>query len=149
MGEWLDFSGEAGLWGLLIAAFLSATVLPGGSEIVLIAVLHRHPDLWWPAVLIASVANTLGSMTSFLIGRLIPNKAQGKAIDRVRRYGHWVLLFAWLPLAGDALCVAAGWLRLNPWWSLGTIAIGKFARYVLIAGAWAWIEAAILPSLAR
>lgn len=153
MGEWLSFSGETGTVGLFIglfvAAFVSATVLPGGSEVVLIAVLHQRPDLWWQAVLLASIGNTLGSMTSFLIGRMIPNNAQGKAIVTVHRYGYWILLFAWVPLAGDALCVAAGWLRFSAWWSLVMIAIGKFVRYVLVGGAWSWIEAASLPSLSR
>ena len=144
MSEWLDFSGEAGLWGLLLAAFLSATLLPGGSEVVLIAVLIKHPDLWCPAVLVATVGNTLGSATSFLIGRLIPNKAQNKAMIHLHKYGYWALLFAWLPLLGDALCVGAGWLRFNPCLSLLMVAVGKFVRYVLVAGGWTWIESTIL-----
>ena len=149
MTDCLNFSAEQGLWGLFVAAFISASVLPGSSEIVLIAVLHQHPDQWWPAVLLATVGNTLGSMTSFLIGRLIPNKVQGRAIVRVHKYGYWVLLLAWVPLAGDALCVAAGWLRFSPWWSLLMIGIGKFARYLILAGAWIWFADAILPALAR
>jgi membrane protein YqaA with SNARE-associated domain len=52
---------------------------------------------------------------------------------RVRRYGTPALLLAWVPLIGDALCLAAGWLRLNPWQAALFMAIGKFARYGLIA----------------
>jgi len=51
-----------------------------------------------------------------------------------RRRGAPVLLLSWVPLIGDALCVAAGWLRLNLWWSALFIALGKFGRYCVIAG---------------
>jgi membrane protein YqaA with SNARE-associated domain len=149
VGEWLNFSGEAGLLGLAVAAFVSATVLPGGSELVLIAVLYKHPDLWWPAIAVATAGNTLGSASSFLIGRLIPNKVRHKAIITLHQYGYWALLFSWLPLFGDALAVAAGWLRFNPWVSMLLIAIGKLARYLLVAGGWVWLEAAVFPALAR
>lgn len=140
-----DFSAEAGLWGLFIAAFISATVLPGGSEVVLIAVIHQHPELLWQAVAVATAGNTLGGTTSYLIGRLIPNKVQHKAIIYLHKYGYWALLFSWIPLFGDALCVAAGWLRFNPWLAIPLFAVGKLFRYVLVAGGWAWIEAVVLP----
>jgi membrane protein YqaA with SNARE-associated domain len=144
-----EFNAEQGLWGLFVAAFVSATVLPGGSEVVLIAVLHQHPDLWWQAVGVASIGNTLGGATSYLIGRLIPNKAQSKAIIYLHRYGYWALLLSWVPLFGDALCVAAGWLRFNPWLSLVLFAIGKLVRYLLVAGGWTWIESVVRPLLGR
>lgn len=144
MTDWLTLSGEAGLWGLFVAAFVSATLLPGGSEVVLILVVHKHPHLWWQAVSVASIGNTLGSATSLVIGRLIPDKVQSKAIITVRKYGYWALLFSWVPLAGDALCVAAGWLRVNPWVSLLMIAVGKLARYLLVASGWTWIESTVL-----
>jgi membrane protein YqaA with SNARE-associated domain len=51
----------------------------------------------------------------------------------VKRYGAAVLLLSWLPIIGDALCVAAGWLRLNAWYSALYIALGKFARYWVLA----------------
>ena len=139
-----DFSAESGLTALFFAAFVSATVLPGGSEVVLIGVLHKHPDLWWQAVGVATLGNTLGGITSFVIGRVIPNKAQGKYVITLHKYGYWALLFSWLPLVGDALCVAAGWLRFNPYISIALFAVGKLFRYVLVAGGWAWIEAALL-----
>ncbi len=134
-----DFSAEAGLWGLFVSAFVSATILPGNSEVVLLAVLAKHAELFWEAILVATFGNTLGGMTSYAIGRLVPNKAEGRAIAWVRRYGEWALLLSWLPLIGDGLCIAAGWLRLPPALVLLMMAIGKCARYLVLAGGWAWM----------
>jgi membrane protein YqaA with SNARE-associated domain len=140
-----NFSEDAGFIALFIASFLAATLLPGGSEVVLIAVIAKHPEAIWQAVAVATLGNTLGGTTSYLIGRLIPNKAQHKAVIYLHKYGYWALLFSWVPLFGDALCVAAGWLRFNPWVSLLLFAIGKLFRYVLVAGGWTWIERVVLP----
>jgi membrane protein YqaA with SNARE-associated domain len=144
-----DFSAEAGFVGLFIASFLAATLLPGGSEVVLIAVIHQHPESVLPAVATATVGNTLGGCTSYLLGRLIPNRAQHKAVIYLHKYGYWALLFSWVPLFGDALCVAAGWLRFNPGVSLLLFGIGKLLRYALVAGGWAWISAVVLPLFSR
>lgn len=144
-----DFSAEAGFVGLFIASFVAATVLPGGSEFVLVAVIHKHPEVVWQAVGVATAGNTLGGMTSYAVGRLIPNRAQHKAIIYLHRYGYWSLLFSWLPLVGDALAVAAGWLRFNPWLALALFAIGKLVRYALVAGGWNWFAAALLPRFAQ
>jgi membrane protein YqaA with SNARE-associated domain len=143
------FSAEAGFIGLFIASFVSATVLPGGSEVVLIAMIHEHPALLWQAVAVATVGNTLGGMTSYLLGRMIPNRADSRAVIWLHRYGYWALLFSWIPLFGDALCVGAGWLRFNPYASLLLFAAGKLFRYLLVAGGWAWIEAYVLPLVLR
>jgi membrane protein YqaA with SNARE-associated domain len=134
-----EFSAEAGLWGLLVASFAAASLLPGGSELVLVGLLHRHPDLFWPALGVATLGNTGGAMTSYLIGRLIPNRVQHRSITTLQRHGYWVLLLSWAPLVGDALCVVAGWLRFNPWASMLVIALGKFARYLVVAAGWAWL----------
>lgn len=136
-----DFSPDAGLWGLAASAFVSATILPGNSEVVLLAVLAKFPHLFWLAIAVATVANTAGGMTSYLLGRLLPRKLDSRALQWLQRHGEWALLLSWVPLVGDALCVAAGWLRLNAWTSLLLMAVGKFARYVLLAGGWAWIAA--------
>lgn len=144
-----DFSAEAGFVGLFIASFVAATVLPGGSEFVLIAVIRKHPEAVWQAVGVATAGNTLGGMTSYAVGRLIPNRAQHKAIIYLHRYGYWALLFSWLPLVGDALAVAAGWLRFNPWLAMALFAIGKLVRYALVAGGWTWFAAALLPRFAQ
>ena len=122
------------LWALFASSFLAATLLPGGSEAVLYGVLRLHPDLAWPAVAVATVGNTLGGLSSYLIGRVLPQGKTLKGLALVQRYGSPVLLLSWVPLIGDALCVAAGWLRLPAGSAALYIALGKGARYVLIAG---------------
>ncbi|MFA6901638.1 MAG: YqaA family protein [Gallionellaceae bacterium] len=127
------FTSDLSLWGLFLSSFLSATILPGGSELVLIGVIKLHPELLWPAVAIGTVGNTLGAMATFAMGWFLPLKHELKHADKIIRYGTPALLLSWLPLIGDALCLAAGFLRMNPWYSLLFIAIGKYARYAIIA----------------
>jgi membrane protein YqaA with SNARE-associated domain len=103
-----EFSAESGLLGLAISSLVSATLLPGTSELVLLAVIQQHPAQLWSAIGIATVGNTLGSLTSYVLGRLVPNRATGASIERVRRHGYPILLFAWVPVIGDALPLAAG-----------------------------------------
>jgi membrane protein YqaA with SNARE-associated domain len=86
------------------------------------------------AVGVATVGNTLGGMTSYLIGRLFPQRAvDGKALARIKRYGAPVTFFAWLPLVGDALCLAAGWVRIHWAAALCFMAAGRLARYLAVA----------------
>ena len=126
-------SEDASLWALFAASFLAATLLPGGSEAALYAVLTLHPDQYWPALGVATLGNTLGGMSSYLIGRIIPQKKDVPGLQAARKFGSPALLLAWVPFIGDPLCVAAGWLRLNPWLSALFMGFGKFARYVAIA----------------
>ncbi|MCK5435624.1 MAG: DedA family protein, partial [Nitrosomonadaceae bacterium] len=56
---------QSSLLALFTASFLAATLLPGGSEAVLFGVLKAHPQLYWPALGIASLGNTLGGMSSY------------------------------------------------------------------------------------
>ena len=121
------------LWALFASSFLAATLLPGGSEFVFAGVLNAKPLLYWPALAVATVGNTLGGVSSYLIGRVIPQRAELKGLKWVQSYGSPVLLAAWVPILGDPLCVAAGWLRINPWLSALFMTIGKFARYLTIA----------------
>ena len=123
------------LGGLFASSFLSATLLPGNSELVLAGVLHQTPHLKWPALVIATIGNTLGGMTSYLIGRVFPKPHEGRAVAWLHRWGPAALLLSWVPIIGDPLCVAAGWLRLNPWLAALFMGTGKFARYLVIASA--------------
>jgi membrane protein YqaA with SNARE-associated domain len=128
-------SDAASLYALFFSSFLAATLLPGGSEAALFAVLKAYPETLWFALTIATIGNTLGGMMTFGMGWLLPQTQQLKHVEKLRRYGISTLLFAWVPLIGDALCLAAGWLRLNPWQAALFMSIGKLARYVLIAAA--------------
>lgn len=121
------------LGALFASSFLAATLLPGGSEAVLFAVLKLQPGEFWAALAVATLGNTLGGMSSYLLGRLIPQTTPLKGLATVQRWGSPALLLSWVPLVGDPLCVAAGWLRLNVWWSALFMALGKFARYWVIA----------------
>lgn len=123
------------LWTLFGSSFLAATLLPGGSEAVLFGVLKLHPGEFWSALGVATLGNTLGGMSSYLIGRIIPPKQDLPGLPMMRRFGSPALLLSWVPFVGDPLCVAAGWLRIDPWRALLFVALGKFARYWVIATA--------------
>lgn len=129
-------SESAGLWALFVSSFLAATLLPGGSEAVLFGVLKLHPSQLWPALAVATLGNTLGGLSSYVIGRVIPQRQTLKGLASVQRYGAPVLLLSWVPIIGDPLCVAAGWLRLNAGWSVFYIALGKFLRYAVLGFWW-------------
>ena len=127
--------GEFSLGALFLSSFLAATLLPGGSEAVLFGVLKLDATLLWPALGWATLGNTLGGMSSYLLGRFLPERHKLRGLEWVRRYGSATLLLAWAPLIGDGLCVAAGWLRLNPLPVALFMAAGKFARYWVVAQA--------------
>jgi len=132
----LDWSGEASLAALFASAFLSATILPGNSEVVLFAVLRAFPSEFAAALAAATVGNTLGSMTTYGLGRLVPERAgAGRTREWIGRYGAFALLFAWVPVAGDALCAAAGAARVRWAPTLAALAAGKLARYLVVAQA--------------
>lgn len=126
----------AGLGGLFVASLLAATILPGGSEVALFAFLHLHPDEVPGALALATLGNTLGGMSTWACGRWLPRWRRLENLPQagqVERFGPAILLLSWLPLVGDALCLAAGWLRLNGWICGLFMAVGKFARYALVA----------------
>lgn len=121
------------LVGLAASAFLSATLLPGNSELAFGALLVARPPLWFAALLVATIANTLGGLTSFWLGRLAKKPAEARWLPKLERYGAPLLLLSWVPLIGDALCVAAGWLRLPPLPVALWMLVGKAGRYTAIA----------------
>jgi len=128
------------LWGLFLSAFVSSTLLPGGSEAVLLLLAEQGSADKWLLLAVATAGNTLGGMTTWALGRVLAwrfparrfmDKEQ-QAIARIRRWGSPVLLLSWVPVIGDPLCLAAGWLRLHWLPSLLFIAAGKAARYAVM-----------------
>ena len=120
--------------GLFAASFAAATLFPLPSEAALFAYLKAYPENATLALAVATLGNTAGGMTSYLLGRFLPQKKlDSKAVQSVRRYGAPITALAWLPIVGDALSVAAGWLRVNWLAALGFMAAGRFTRYVVVA----------------
>ena len=139
---------KIGLPAIFIISFISATLVPTGSEPAVFAYIKLNPDMLWPAIIVATIGNVAGGMVDWWMGyaaklamfKLRSNQARRQAAKRkykhrrlsiwIRRHGPRILLLSWLPGIGDPLCVAAGWLRL-PWKScLIYMTIGKFVRYV-------------------
>ena len=119
---------------LFALSFAAATLVPLPSEASLFAYVHVYPDRAAVAVAVATVGKTAGGMTIYGIGRLIPPRnVSARAIEWLRRYGAAATALAWLPVLGDALCVAAGWLRMHWAAVLAFMAAGRLARYIVVA----------------
>ena len=135
------FSEEGGLLGLAISAFLSSTLLPGGSELLLLWLVEQGESSLLVLLAVASVANTAGGFLTYWMGRWAEKGFErfkhrpppSNAVSNyVRRWGYPVLLLSWLPVVGDGLCLAAGWLQLRWLPSLLLIFVGKALRYWLL-----------------
>lgn len=133
---------DASLIGLFFSALLSATLLPGGSEALLILLIHQSNHATVSLIIWASIGNIIGSLITFAMGSWLRAHSPFKPLEKnqharakrwIDKQGPMVLLLAWLPIIGDALCFAAGWLRLNLRLSITFISIGKFGRYLTIA----------------
>ncbi len=131
-----------GLLGLFASAFISSTVAPGGSEAVLAYLVSQQQIPLVSLVAVATVGNTLGALTTWWLGLWAARKYPAEhllagerrnSLLTVQRWGSWALLFSWLPLVGDGLCFAAGWLRLSWFSSLLAIFFGKVLRYIAVA----------------
>ena len=135
---------DVGLSTLFVVAFVSATLLPMGSEPALFGLLKLNPDLFWPAIIVATAGNTLGGALTWAMGwgskKFINNRTEHRALRWLQRLGPKACLLAWLPIVGDPLCAVAGWLKLPFWPCVMYMAIGKFLRYwtMTVALLWVW-----------
>jgi len=155
-----------GLSAIFLVSLVSATLLPLGSEPAVFGYVHIAPHMFWPAVGVATLGNTLGGAITYAMGAGAeslwhrwhhphphPAPARGSVggrwhamtTDWFHRFGPPALLLSWLPVIGDPLCAVAGWLRLPFWPSLFYMAIGKFLRYAALTGVlihtWPWVRA--------
>lgn len=131
--------------GMFWSAFLAATILPGASEVLLVALLLGGTGEPWIVVAAATVGNTLGSVANWACGRFLGHYRDSRwfpvpaaQVDRFsaffRRYGMASLLFAWAPIIGDALTVIAGTLRVPLLPFTLVVGLGKLGRYLVVAG---------------
>ena len=126
-----------GLPAVFISAFVSATLLPVGSEPILFGYITLSPDMYWVAILVATVGNTMGGMFDWWLGLISRNgfeSLKGPTHSRMQLWlekrGPKMLLLSWLPGFGDPLCIAAGWLRFAWFPCLIYMFIGKLLRYL-------------------
>jgi membrane protein YqaA with SNARE-associated domain len=139
---------QYGLSTVFVVALLSATLLPMGSEPVVFGLVKLNPELFWPAVLVATAGNTVGGAISWWMGYAAERTYERvkhrpprelRALNWLQRFGPKACLLSWLPGVGDPLCAVAGWLRLPFWPCVGYMAIGKLLRYVTMTAALLWV----------
>lgn len=157
--EWLALP-QVGLGAVFIVSLISATLLPLGSEPAVFGLVKLQPELFWPAVLVATAGNTIGGAISWWMGygahsatnrlthtrredEVLPpdhaTRADQRALNWLRRFGAKACLLSWLPVVGDPLCAVAGWLRLPFWPCVVYMAMGKFARYLSMTAFLIWV----------
>jgi len=127
---------------LFSSAFLAATLFPFYSEVMLFALI-RQGESAWLLIVVASLGNTLGAVVNWVLGRFLlqyqdrrwfyfkPEQV-AKAQSWYQRYGIWSLLFAWLPIGGDALTFIAGVMRVRLMIFIVLVGFGKTCRYIVI-----------------
>ncbi|HBZ05277.1 MULTISPECIES: YqaA family protein [Massilia] len=132
-----------GLTSVFVISFVSATLVPLGSEPAVFAVVKANEAMFWPAILVATVGNTLGGVLNYGIGYrakiAFAKERQSRWFGWLRRFGAKTMLLSWLPGIGDPLCSLAGWLHLPFWPSVMYMAIGKLARYLTMTAALLYI----------
>lgn len=125
---------DVGLTSIFIVSIVSATLLPLGSEPAVFAVIKANAALFWPAILVATVGNTIGGAIDYGLGygakKAFSKERETRWFGWLQRFGPKTLLLAWLPAIGDPLCALAGWLKMPFWHCVMYMAIGKFLRYV-------------------
>lgn len=146
LSEWLnhalDFLQAYGYLGLFIASFLAATILPFSSDVVFIALLGAGLN-WIPCLILASLGNWLGGMTNYYLGKLGKLEWIEKYLkikpEKIYKMQHWIegkggevmAFFTWVPLVGDVMAVALGYMRADKTKVAIYMLIGKTARYAV------------------
>jgi membrane protein YqaA with SNARE-associated domain len=138
-----NFLVDHGLPALFLLSFLASTVIPLGSEWLVVTLILKcfQPEY---VVAVATMGNYLGACTTYFVGLWgavflikkvvrIDEASLAKARMLYRRYGSWSLLFSWLPVIGDPLCLVGGALRVNFILFSLLVFAGKLARYAVVA----------------
>lgn len=135
---------DLGLFGLFFGCLLSATVIPFSSEALVAGALLLDYSPW-TVVLVATLGNTIGGMTCYLLGRLckwswiekwlrVKEETLAKAHEKVEKYGSLAALLAWLPVVGDPIAIALGLMRTRVLPTTVLMFLGKGLRYMVVAG---------------
>ncbi len=131
------------LTALFLLAFSAATLLPGGSEVALVAMVSLSEHATLTLLAVASVGNILGSVLNYWLGRMalhyqdrkwfpVSGPALTKAQGWFSHWGQWAVLLAWVPIIGDPITVAAGVMRMRFGLFLLLVSVSKTLRYLVI-----------------
>lgn len=131
-----------GPWGMFISAFLAGSILPFSSEAVMVALLAAGVNPWI-LFAAASAGNTLGGVTCYYVGRMVPadrvqhifhikESHMQRAHTLVARWGAWMGLLCWVPVLGDAILVTLGIMRSHPLATNLTMLLGRTIRYAIV-----------------
>jgi membrane protein YqaA with SNARE-associated domain len=133
---------DVGLWSVFLVSFLSATLLPMGSEPAVFAIIKANGVPFWSVILVATIGNTLGGMVDYWMGYRARNMLSAERTKYcfvwVERFGAKTMLLGWVPVIGDPICTLAGWLKIPFWPSVFYMVLGKLLRYITIT--WALME---------
>jgi membrane protein YqaA with SNARE-associated domain len=138
---------QYGLSTVFVVAFVSATLLPIGSEAAVYGLVALNPGLFWPTMLVATLGNTLGGAVSWWMGlgahkavdKMRDNHKELRALAWLQQFGPKACFLSFLPVIGDPLCAVAGWLKMPFWNCLLWMAVGKFLRYVALTALLLWV----------
>jgi membrane protein YqaA with SNARE-associated domain len=154
MEAWTDWLLETlalpkfGLSTVFVVSLVSATLLPLATEPAVFGLVKLNPELFWPAIVVASVGSTIGGAITWWMGYGVEkayekathhSPMENRALTMLRRFGPKACLLAWLPGVGDPLCAVAGWLKLPFWPCVAYMAIGKFLRFVIYTWVLLWV----------
>ncbi|RUS67692.1 Inner membrane protein YqaA [Saezia sanguinis] len=138
---------EYGLSTVFVVCFIAATLVPLTPTPALLGLIKLNPELFWPAILVATLGNTLGSVVGWWMGygaknfyqKIKKEDSYSKGMMLLKRFGPKACLLSWFPVIGDPLCIIAGWLHMPFWRCVAYIAIGKFARFLIMAALLIWV----------
>ncbi len=132
---------ELGYLGLFIGSFLASTIIPLSSDILFAGMLLAKGD---PIIclIVASLGNWLGGMTSYFLGYLgkwkwieklfkVSREKLEKQKAKVEKYGIWLSLITWAPIFGDVFSIALGFYKVNPKLCAILMLIGRVARFLV------------------
>lgn len=133
--------GELGLLGVFLGTFLAATIFPFSSDALYIAALAAG-SAPMATLLVATLGNWLGGVTTYFIGRAgrwewiekwfkVKPETLEKQKAKIDKYGVWMALLSWVPVIGDVICLALGFYKARPFWTIVLLLAGKFARFVI------------------
>ena len=131
--------GAWGLWGLFVGTFLASTIVPFSADVLYVTMLQMTSDPW-TCLVVASLGNWLGNLTTFGLGWLgkwdwiekhfnVDRAKLEKQKVYIDKYGIWLALVTWFPFVGDLFTLALGFYKTNPWLTALLLLVGRFLRF--------------------